>query len=717
MKESVGGNHHEHAHPHAHQAVIVFASPANNKTLKALDSSKYRLPPTYIGVRLVRKMTAKNCTNNTHDADEEDDDNEGKKNDNDNEAIDISSKRVKGNGNDDNENETKTPPTIPEQPPIKRRFKKDASNPFEGISYIVTDSDGKERRMTKQEKKLHRYNLLQERKKLKKSDKQNKCNQQQQQQTEPNANAPKDNAESGATTAQDKDNDDNNDNNNTKKTKAQEEEDDLARRRNPPAILPSSMAAEALKAMDNESKSSNSNSNMNLNLCLCLHDEALSQEWATAIQSNIHTAAALRAKEDLRPMAYTIVPEVWRRLRPDLDDNKVVDHKNIEIDIDNNINNDNKTEVDGDGNGNGENNDKNNGNGNGVGVLNHHDQQQAHTLAAAMQHARHAIQLLEQTGSPVGGGYGDGGGMISGLPHGTIHTNITTSNNSNKRSRDGALSKSKEVQEDPSSNHNHSTNVNVDHDDTTGTIHDSSLSLSAPESDTTAGGTDTSTNWAYISLRSPTPRMDKDTQLVFEHLFHMHELGVDMGGTTGTASPSTTQSAQTQERKMYASCGAKFGCDWLLYDGPRQSRHAFAGLRILHLNAPQEEKKLTTYTPCTSTSTTSTSTSSPIKFPHLCPYDIAGYVRGLNTAGKLALVATVIHGGNELSSQPPRIAFVDLALEKILSAPTHQRAYKKKTGKRKIVGQNLSKQGGTQGAARPQVPQMQVDASALVDKY
>ena len=100
---------------------------------------------------------------------------------------------------------------------------------------------------------------------------------------------------------------------------------------------------------------------------------------------------------------------------------------------------------------------------------------------------------------------------------------------------------------------------------------------------------------------------------------------------------------------LHVSCGTKFGCDYLLYDGPRHERHAFAGVRVMDGTGN--------------------------------PYDLAGYVRGLNTAGKLALVASVDEDG--------RIALVDLALEKILSAPTHVK--RKRIKARKEVGQKLSK--------------------------
>ena len=86
---------------------------------------------------------------------------------------------------------------------------------------------------------------------------------------------------------------------------------------------------------------------------------------------------------------------------------------------------------------------------------------------------------------------------------------------------------------------------------------------------------------------------------------------------------------------IHIGCGAKFGCDILLYDGPRSQRHSFAGLRLVQSNWTG--------------------------FPLSRAYDLAGYVRCLNTAGKLALLATVIQDDEE----GPRVSIIDLALEKI----------------------------------------------------
>jgi hypothetical protein len=99
--------------------------------------------------------------------------------------------------------------------------------------------------------------------------------------------------------------------------------------------------------------------------------------------------------------------------------------------------------------------------------------------------------------------------------------------------------------------------------------------------------------------------------------------------------------------------------------------------------------------------------------PQLSPYDIAGYVRGLNTAGKLSLVATVVtkryyassssqerpeihesqtdHVENSTPYYIHHIALVDLALEKVLDAPTHLKKSPKLRKPRKDMGLNLDK--------------------------
>lgn len=138
-----------------------------------------------------------------------------------------------------------------------------------------------------------------------------------------------------------------------------------------------------------------------------------------------------------------------------------------------------------------------------------------------------------------------------------------------------------------------------------------------------------STNvWSSVTVRQRRERLDSDTNLVVSVLH--------------------------RQSNLHVSCGAKFGCDFLLYDGRRDERHAFAGLRIVERNSSQ--------------------------LPTPSPYDLTGFVRCLNTAGKLALVATV----DRDESGVARIAFVDLALEKIL-----QRGKRKRS--RREAGMNLDK--------------------------
>ena len=59
-----------------------------------------------------------------------------------------------------------------------------------------------------------------------------------------------------------------------------------------------------------------------------------------------------------------------------------------------------------------------------------------------------------------------------------------------------------------------------------------------------------------------------------------------------------------------------------------------------------------------------------IQFPIPTAYDMMGFVRSMNTARKIALIATVVRGRGDTTS---RVLIIDLALEKVLSAPTHIR--------------------------------------------
>ncbi len=144
--------------------------------------------------------------------------------------------------------------------------------------------------------------------------------------------------------------------------------------------------------------------------------------------------------------------------------------------------------------------------------------------------------------------------------------------------------------------------------------------------------------WVAMTCRPPSP-LDVVTAVVFEYLF--------------------------RETPFHVSCGAKFGSDFLVYDGPRSQRHAFAGLRVM---LPTKD------------------------LPLPSAYQMAGYVRCLNTAGKLALLATVIEEQSDDAETLYRVAFVDVALEKILSAPSHQKYGR--TEKRRDISRTLAKNTG-----------------------
>ena len=146
---------------------------------------------------------------------------------------------------------------------------------------------------------------------------------------------------------------------------------------------------------------------------------------------------------------------------------------------------------------------------------------------------------------------------------------------------------------------------------------------------------------------------------------------------------------------FHISCGSKFGCDYLIYDGCRMERHAFAGLRILTSPVQNLHEILT--------NDIDDEDHDDKLFPLPKPHNLTGYVRCLNTAGKLALLALVVKEGStettdETEQQDPssniscckyHVAIVDLALEKVLTAQAHVRKKAKKN--RKVVGLNLDK--------------------------
>lgn len=171
---------------------------------------------------------------------------------------------------------------------------------------------------------------------------------------------------------------------------------------------------------------------------------------------------------------------------------------------------------------------------------------------------------------------------------------------------------------------------------TTTTMIGDEISTTSPKSDHSDGAclNDRSNNggennkisskqtWAFCQTR-PTGQIESITRAAIVQLLH-------------------------QGSHLHLSCGAKFGCDYLLYDGPRQERHAFAGLRVV-LQSYRER------------SSNDTGNEESNAFPTLSAYDLAGYVRCLNNAGKLALLATVVQDG-----PVSRVAIIDLALKKVI---------------------------------------------------
>ncbi len=179
-------------------------------------------------------------------------------------------------------------------------------------------------------------------------------------------------------------------------------------------------------------------------------------------------------------------------------------------------------------------------------------------------------------------------------------------------------------------------------------------------------------DYAFAQLRSsPCSSYDEDAYLILKHLH--------------------------QCSNLHIACGALFGCDFLLYDGHRDERHSFAGLRIYccdprSRNDRGKEKGSDTANHCDCTKND--------QLPIPSAYDMAGFVRTMNSARKIALLATVVREGEwrdgedcvgyananssprMMASKPSyRIAIVDLALEKVLTAPTHVR--KGNTNKRR----------------------------------
>jgi tRNA splicing endonuclease len=306
----------------------------------------------------------------------------------------------------------------------------------------------------------------------------------------------------------------------------------------PPVFLSPAMAVQAQGIILPEISSLMSSDNS----FVVRYDHELSLRWAKEIKESMIPAETTRQGEDMRPMAYQLMPEIWSRMRPDW--------------------------------------------------------QKTETISDTRIHESIFSTLLDSN---------------------TNNNNTNTNNNNNNNNN---------TQKESSSQ--------------------------APAHATIGNPCD----WAAGVCRPPV-NADVDAALVFEYLH--------------------------QQPDFYVSCGAKFGSDFLIYDGPRDERHAFAGMRVLVANIKNNNKN----------SGTTPSTSKSLPLP--TAYSLAGYVRCLNTAGKLAILATIVrdtivtddvddpNNGKTLY----RIAFVDVALEKILSAPTHKKRFR--TNKRRDVTKNLAK--------------------------
>ena len=318
-------------------------------------------------------------------------------------------------------------------------------------------------------------------------------------------------------------------------------------------------------------------------------DPILSEQWAKQLLNDALIPADIsRSKEEMRPMAYRIVPEVWKRLCPDS-----LWTASTSVSAAMEGNDDDTATVD--------------------------------TAATA------SVYPTTTQASSTGGG--------------TTNTTLSTIATTN------------------------SCHYSPCHDD------EYSLArLRHPCSSSTAA-----TSFA-------SPYYDEDAYLIFQHL-HQHSTN------------------------LHIACGALFGCDFLLYDGHRDERHSFAGLRIYCCNSRRSVKDSTSGDGEEEEKDEVKKNRDGIHYDQLLPipsaYDMAGFVRTMNSARKIALLATVVrdemqhdedHGeggeDNATSSPQPsprmmatsskptyRIAIVDLALEKVLTAPTHIR--KGNTNKRR----------------------------------
>ena len=135
--------------------------------------------------------------------------------------------------------------------------------------------------------------------------------------------------------------------------------------------------------------------------------------------------------------------------------------------------------------------------------------------------------------------------------------------------------------------------------------------------------------------------------------------------------PSKTPS---DRQGFHISCGGKFGADLLLYDGDRERVHAFAGLRVYRLSKTLTDKAL---------EDDEGGLALIMKQLPNC-YDLTGYVRGLNTASKIALIAIFVEGSSSTtgasgtSGEGDCIVWIRLWLKKIETNETHIKNAKRK---------------------------------------
>ena len=327
----------------------------------------------------------------------------------------------------------------------------------------------------------------------------------------------------------------------------------------PPAVLSFPMASRALHLNLIQGTSGVSTQSPNI-----VVDNELAEIWANKLIESITAAEDSRSKENMRPMAYRMVPEVWERLRPSL-----------------------KSKC--------------------SSMTNQYDKCKGNIATANIDIAT----VIDEK-------------QVLSIP-----------NQPNEREEE--------------------------------VTYDSFPIHSAPSYDKSNDNVFVHKTCIDVVMRPPLSDLDEAMSIVYQSLYCLHP-------------------------NLHVSCGAKFGSDFILYDGLREKRHGFAGLRVYALNNDAHGGESDTSNEHLNSSQVAINFT-PSSLPLLSAYDVAGYVRGLNTAGKLALIATVVKKINPITNETIfHVAFVDLALEKILSAHTHKKKRDWATmQKRKNVGDNLEK--------------------------